>query len=166
MFDKTIRTVKMMWWWRNLFFSFSRARFSEKIQRKWTSKLWMLWLKKKTDVEMLKCCCRLNFLDKLAHATPPPPSPQESLLAALVGWKNPCCLSWPDCWLPLGLQGGGLYVMYIFLHIYVILMDVSTVLSPYAFSICDTSGPEYKDYEYGGIGRQIKTTSSLLNFVS
>ena len=96
-----------------------------------------------------------------------PPSPhQESLLAALVGWKNPCCFSWPDCWLPLGLQGGGLYVMYIFLHIYVILMDVSTVLSPYAFSICDTSGPEYKDYEYGGIGRQIKTTSSLLNFVS
>ena len=95
-----------------------------------------------------------------------PPPPQESLLAALVGWKNPCCFSWPDCWLPLGLQGGGLYVMYIFLHIYVILMDVSTVLSPYAVSICDTSGPEYKDYEYGGIGRQIKTTSSLLNFVS
>ena len=92
--------------------------------------------------------------------------PQESLLAALVGWKNPCCFSWPDCWLPLGLQGGGLYVMYIFLHIYVILMDVSTVLSPYAVSICDTSGPEYKDYEYGGIGRQIKTSSSLLNFVS
>ena len=45
-------------------------------------------------------------------------------------------------------------------------MDVSTVLSPYAFSICDTSGPEYRDYEYGGIGRQIKTSSSLLNFVS
>ncbi|XP_073242373.1 ubiquitin-like modifier-activating enzyme 6 [Porites lutea] len=40
------------------------------------------------------------------------------------------------------------------------------VLSPYAFSICDTSGPEYKDYEYGGIGRQIKTSSSLLNFES
>ena len=95
-----------------------------------------------------------------------PPPPQEILLPALVGWKNPCCFSWPDCWLPLGRQGGGLYVMYIFLHIYVILMDVSTVLSPYAFSICDTSGPEYKDYEYGGIGRQIKTTSSLLNFVS
>ena len=45
-------------------------------------------------------------------------------------------------------------------------MDISTVLSPYAFSICDTSGPEYKDYEYGGIGRQIKTSSSLFNFVS
>ena len=56
--------------------------------------------------------------------------------------------------------------MYIFLHIYAISMDVSTVLSPYAFSICDTSGPEYRDYEYGGIGRQIKTSSSLLNFVS
>ena len=56
--------------------------------------------------------------------------------------------------------------MYIFLHIYVILMDVSTVLSPYAVSICDTSAPEYKDYQYGGIGRQIKTSSSLLNFVS
>ena len=56
--------------------------------------------------------------------------------------------------------------MYIILHIDVILMDISTVLSPYAFSICDTSGPEYKDYEYGGIGRQIKTSSSLFNFVS
>ena len=34
--------------WRNLFFSFSRARFSEKHQRKWTLKLSVLrWQKKK-----------------------------------------------------------------------------------------------------------------------
>ena len=28
----------MNWWYRNLFFTFLRARFSEKLQRKWTSK--------------------------------------------------------------------------------------------------------------------------------
>ena len=150
-----------------VFFFLSRAIFRENSAEMDVKTVNVMIKKKtsKTNVEMVKCCSRLNFLDELAHATPPL-SPQESLLAALVGWKNPCCFSWPDCWLPLGLQGGGLYVMYIFLHIYVILMDVSTVLSPYAFSICDTSGPEYKDYEYGGIGRQIKTSSSLLNFVS
>ena len=94
----------------------------------------------------------------------PPLPPRE--LACSPGRVEESLLFLLTCWLPLGLQGGGLYVMYIFLHIYVILMNVSTVLSPYAFSICDTSGPEYKDYEYGGIGRQIKTSSSLLNFVS
>ena len=40
------------------------------------------------------------------------------------------------------------------------------VLSPYAFSICDTSGPEYEAYEYGGIAKQIKASSTLLSFVS
>ncbi|KAJ7376609.1 Ubiquitin-like modifier-activating enzyme 6 [Desmophyllum pertusum] len=33
------------------------------------------------------------------------------------------------------------------------------VLSPYAFSICDTTGPEYETYQYGGIARQVKTES-------
>lgn len=40
------------------------------------------------------------------------------------------------------------------------------VLSPYAFSICDTTGPEYEDYQYGGIARQVKTSSSLIMFES
>lgn len=40
------------------------------------------------------------------------------------------------------------------------------VLSPYAFSICDTTGPEYKAYQYGGIARQVKTSSSFITFVS
>lgn len=40
------------------------------------------------------------------------------------------------------------------------------VLSPYAFSICDTSGPEYEAYEYGGIAKQIKASSTLLSFES
>ncbi|PFX22554.1 Ubiquitin-like modifier-activating enzyme 6 [Stylophora pistillata] len=40
------------------------------------------------------------------------------------------------------------------------------VLSPYAFSICDTTGPEYEDYQYGGIGRQVKTSSTFMKFES
>lgn len=159
MFDKTVQTMEMMWCGAICFFFLLCAIFREN-STEMDVKTVNVMVKKK--VEMLKCF----FFWTNLHRLPPPPPPQESLLAALVGWKNPCCFSWPDCWLPLGLQGGGLYVMYIFLHIYVMLMDVSTVLSPYAVSICDTSGPEYKDYEYGGIGRQIKTSSSLLNFVS
>ena len=125
----------------------------------------MVQKNKQNKVEILKFCSRLNFLDELAQATPPPPLPRE--LACSPGRVEESLLSLLTWLLTApGSPGWGLYVMYIFLHIYVILMDVSTVLSPYAFSICDTSGPEYKDYEYGGIGRQIKTTSSLLNFVS
>lgn len=37
-----VQTMEIMWWWCNLFFSFSCARFFKKIQRKWTSKLSML----------------------------------------------------------------------------------------------------------------------------
>lgn len=40
------------------------------------------------------------------------------------------------------------------------------VLSPYAFSICDTTGPDYEDYQYGGIARQVKTSSTLIEFES
>jgi len=40
------------------------------------------------------------------------------------------------------------------------------VLSPYAFSICDTTGPEFEDYQYGGIGRQVKASSTLVPFES
>lgn len=40
------------------------------------------------------------------------------------------------------------------------------VLSPYAFSICNTSGPEYEAYQYGGIARQLKPLSSLVKFES
>ena len=32
-----LQTMEMMSWWRNLFLSFSRSRFSEKLQWKWTS---------------------------------------------------------------------------------------------------------------------------------
>ena len=45
-------------------------------------------------------------------------------------------------------------------------MDMFAVLSPYAFSICDTTGPEFEDYQYGGIGRQVKASSTLVPFVS
>ena len=38
------------------------------------------------------------------------------------------------------------------------------MLSPYAFSICDTTG--YEPYQYGGIARQVKGSSSLVAFVS
>ena len=34
-----VRTMEITWWWHNLFFSFSRVRFSVKSERKWTSKL-------------------------------------------------------------------------------------------------------------------------------
>ncbi|RMX37969.1 hypothetical protein pdam_00009035 [Pocillopora damicornis] len=40
------------------------------------------------------------------------------------------------------------------------------VLSPYAFSICDTTGPDYEDYQYGGIARQVKTSLTLVEFES
>lgn len=153
--------MEMMWCGAICFFFLLCAIFREN-STEMDVKTVNVMVKKK--VEMLKCSSPLNFLDELAQATPPPPR-QESLLAALVWWKNPCCFSWPDCWLLVSRVGGYMWCIF-FLHIYVILMDVSTVLSPYAFSICDTSGPEYKDYEYGGIGRQIKTSSSLLNFVS
>ena len=33
-----LQTMEITWWWHNWFFSFSRARFSEKLQREWTSK--------------------------------------------------------------------------------------------------------------------------------
>ena len=45
------------------------------------------------------------------------------------------------------------------------MMFWSSVLSPYAFSICDTTGPDYEDYQYGGIARQVKTSSTLTEFV-
>lgn len=45
------------------------------------------------------------------------------------------------------------------------MMFWSSVLSPYAFSICDTTGPDYEDYQYGGIARQVKTSSTLIEFV-
>ena len=34
-----LQTMEITRWWHNLFFSFSRARFSVKSERKWTSKL-------------------------------------------------------------------------------------------------------------------------------
>ena len=34
-----LQTMEITWWWHNWFFSFSRARFSVKSERKWTSKL-------------------------------------------------------------------------------------------------------------------------------
>ncbi|XP_074626524.1 ubiquitin-like modifier-activating enzyme 6 [Acropora palmata] len=40
------------------------------------------------------------------------------------------------------------------------------VLSPYAFSICDTSDPQYEPYQYGGIAKQVKASSTLLTFES
>ncbi|XP_015766357.1 PREDICTED: ubiquitin-like modifier-activating enzyme 6 [Acropora digitifera] len=40
------------------------------------------------------------------------------------------------------------------------------VLSPYAFSICDTSDPQYEPYQYGGIAKQVKASSTLLAFES
>lgn len=45
------------------------------------------------------------------------------------------------------------------------MMFWSSVLSPYAFSICDTTGPDYEDYQYGGIARQVKTSSTSIEFV-
>ena len=33
-----VQTIEVMWWWRNLFFSLYRVRFSKKLQRKWISK--------------------------------------------------------------------------------------------------------------------------------
>ena len=45
-------------------------------------------------------------------------------------------------------------------------LSLFAVLSPYAFSICDTTGPEYEVYQYGGIARQVKASSSLVAFVS
>ena len=46
------------------------------------------------------------------------------------------------------------------------LIVTFSVLSPYAFSICDTSDPEYETYQYGGIAKQVKASSTLLTFVS
>ena len=43
-------------------------------------------------------------------------------------------------------------------------MALFAVLSPYAFSICDTTA--YEAYQYGGITRQVKGSSSLVAFVS
>ena len=34
-----VQTMEITWWWHNLFFSFSRVRFSVKSELKWTSKL-------------------------------------------------------------------------------------------------------------------------------
>ena len=51
----------MMWLWRNLFFFLSRPIFRE-IQRKWMSKLWMLWKDKKqnkTNRQQLSMVCTL-----------------------------------------------------------------------------------------------------------
>ena len=31
-----------------------------------------------------------------------------------------------------------------------------TVLTPYEFSICDTSGPEFGEYQHGGVVCQVK----------
>ena len=45
------------------------------------------------------------------------------------------------------------------------MMFWSSVLSPYAFSVCDTTGPDYEDYQYGGIARQVKTSLTLVEFV-
>ena len=53
----------------------------------------MVQKNKQNKVEMLKCCSRLNFLDELAHATPPlltreltcsPGRVEESLLFLLT----------------------------------------------------------------------------------
>ena len=47
-----------------------------------------------------------------------------------------------------------------------VLLWLFSVLSPYAFSICDTSDPQYEPYQYGGIAKQVKASSTLLTFVS
>ena len=47
-----------------------------------------------------------------------------------------------------------------------VLLWLFLVLSPYAFSICDTSDPQYEPYQYGGIAKQVKASSTLLTFVS
>ena len=47
----------------------------------------------KTNVEMLKCCSRLNFLDELAHATPPLPTRE---LACSPGRVEESLLFSPD----------------------------------------------------------------------
>ena len=62
----TLQTMEMAWWWRNLFFSFSHTRFSEKLQRKWTLNLSML--KKQIDN---------NFL--------------WSVLLSTKKWRQTCC---------------------------------------------------------------------------
>ena len=62
----TLQTMEMAWWWRNLFFSFSHTRFSEKLQRKWTLNLSML--KKQIDN---------NF--------------RWSVLLSTKKWRQTCC---------------------------------------------------------------------------
>ena len=42
---------------------------------------------------------------------------------------------------------------------------IFSVLSPYAFSICDTTGDEFSAYEAGGIATQVKTPTTF-SFVS
>ena len=47
------------------------------------------------------------------------------------------------------------------------ICDVSfSVLSPYAFSICDTTGPTFQPHQYGGIAQQVKPSSTISTFVS
>ncbi|EDO38775.1 predicted protein [Nematostella vectensis] len=43
---------------------------------------------------------------------------------------------------------------------------VSRVLSPYAFTISDTTGDEYGPYKHGGIARQVRPSSTILKFES
>ena len=45
------------------------------------------------------------------------------------------------------------------------LFFLHAVVSPYAVSICDTSGADFEPYQYGGIARQVKT-SKIKKFVS
>ena len=40
-----------------------------------------------------------------------------------------------------------------------------SVLTPYEFSICDTSGPEFGEYQHGGVISQVKLTKTN-HFVS
>ena len=52
-----VQTMEMTSWWRNLFFSFSRARFSQRPQQKWTTKLSMLFWK--TNRQQFSTVCSL-----------------------------------------------------------------------------------------------------------
>ena len=48
----------MTWWWRNLFFSYLRARFSEELQRKWMWKTVNV-IVKKTNRQQFSMVCAL-----------------------------------------------------------------------------------------------------------
>ena len=52
-----------------------------------------------------------------------------------------------------------------FTSIDVIMLSLSSVISPTEFKIGDTSGVEFLPYEHGGMARQIKVTK-IATFVS